>query len=100
MTGPRCFMSLLLLALSVPSAATAQPYGPPDRESPGDAMIQAYLARETEKLSAGWGSDVKSLADWEKKRPQYEEEYFYMLGLSPRPEKTPLAPTITGSYSG
>src|SRR2546430_1272860 len=94
------FFSAVLLMLAVPSIAWTQPYGPPDRESPGDEMIQAYLARETEKLSAGWAGDVKSLADWEKKWPQYEEEYFYMLGLSPRPEKTPLAATITGSYAG
>jgi cephalosporin-C deacetylase-like acetyl esterase len=82
------------------SAALAQPYSPPDRASPGDEMIQAYLARETAQLSAGFGDDVAALAVWEKKRPQYAEEYFYMLGLSPRPEKTPLKATVTGSLKG
>ena len=28
------------------------------------------------------------------------EEYYYMLGLSPRPEKTPLAAKITGTLQG
>jgi dienelactone hydrolase len=63
-------------------------------------MIQAYLAAETAKLSASFADDVKSLADWQAKRPEYVEQYYYMLGLSPRPEKTPLAPTITGTLKG
>ena len=63
-------------------------------------LIQAYLAAETAKLSATFADDVKSLADWQAKRPEYVEQYYYMLGLSPRPEKTPLAPTITGTLKG
>jgi dienelactone hydrolase len=43
---------------------------------------------------------VKSLADWQARRPQYVEEYLYMLGLSPRLEKTPLQPTVTGTLKG
>jgi len=100
MIGSRILVAALPLALAIPLVGLAQPYGPPDRESPGDEMIQAYLARETEKMSAGWAADAKSLADWEKRRPQYVEEYFYMLGLSPKPQKTPLEPVITGSYAG
>ena len=82
------------------STASAQPLGQPDRDAPGDAMIQAYLAAETAKLEATFTNDVKSLADWQAKRPEYVEQYYYMLGLSPRPEKTPLAPTITGTLKG
>ncbi len=89
-------LSQLLLALS----AFAQPLGQPDRGSPGDEMIQAYLQRETAKLSAKYDDDTKSLEAWQEKRPQYVEEYFYMLGLSPRPEKTPLRATVTGTLKG
>src|SRR5262249_4072137 len=91
---------MVLASLTVASMAMAQTYSPPDRESPGDEMIQAYLAHETEKLSAGFAADITSLKDWSDKRPQYIEEYFYMLGLSPRPENTPLKATITGSIPG
>ena len=80
--------------------AVAQPYGEPDRGAPGDGMIQTYLRQETEKLSARFADDVKSLDAWQAKRPQYLEEYFYMLGLSPRPEKTPLEATVTGTHQG
>jgi dienelactone hydrolase len=63
-------------------------------------MIQAYLARETEKLEAPWLENVKTADDWEKLRTRYKEEYFYMLGLWPLPERTPLAATVTGTLHG
>jgi len=104
MTRSLTFAAFLLL----PLAAFAQPYAPPDREAPGDGMIQAYLERETEKLSAGFAEklsagfaeDVKSLVEWGKKRPQYVEEYFYMLGLSPRPERTALKAVVVRTQEG
>ena len=88
----RLTLLILIAACSLSSLPTsfAQPLGQPDREAPGDEMIQAYLAAETAKLSASFADDVKSLADWQAKRPEYVEQYYYMLGLSPRPEKTPL----------
>jgi dienelactone hydrolase len=89
-----------LVFLTGPAAALAQPYGEADRGAPGDAMIQAYLRQETEKIAAQYADDIKSLDNWQAKRPQYVEEYFYMLGLSPRPEKTPLDVKITGTLEG
>ena len=56
----------------------------------------AYLARETEKLEAPWLENVKTAEDWQKLRARYKEEYFYMLGLWPLPERTPLAAKVTG----
>ena len=78
----------------------SQEYGPPDRDQPGDEMIQAYLARQTETIHERFMENVKSVEDWKKLRPQYKEEYFYMLGLAPMPEKTPLKATITGTLQG
>ena len=43
---------------------------------------------------------LKSAEQWEKLRPEYERQYFYMLGLDPMPAKTPLAATITGRLRG
>ncbi|MEX2187134.1 MAG: prolyl oligopeptidase family serine peptidase [Pirellulales bacterium] len=88
---------LLIVAGVVVSTTAAQEYGEPDRDSPGDAMIQAYLRREAAKLDAQFADDFKSREAWEAKRKQYVDEYYYMLGLDPRPEKTPLRPVITGS---
>ena len=94
----RSFCAFVLL-VAFGATAAAQPLGEPDRGSPGDEMIQGYLARETAKLSAKFSEDIESLK-WQAKRPQYVEEYYYMLGLSPLPEKTPLQATITGTLQG
>ena len=93
------YLVLFCVALAT-QPAIAQPLGEPDRASPGDEMIQKYLARETLRLSAGFDDDVRSLDAWQAKRPEYIEQYFYMLGLSPRPEKTPLKPVVTGKLAG
>src|SRR4051812_22851815 len=89
------YVAACAIALAVALPAAGQPYGQPDRGSPGDEMIQAYLKAETNKLSARFADDLTSREAWEAKRPQYVEEYYYMLGLSPRPEKTPLKATVT-----
>ena len=81
--------------MSLPSVASAQAYGDADQESPGDAMIQAYLRTQSEALSARFASDTATRANWEEQRSERLEEYFYMLGLSTRPDKTPLAAQIT-----
>ncbi|MDB5301489.1 MAG: Acetyl xylan esterase [Phycisphaerales bacterium] len=93
-------VSLLSCATVWNASVVAQSLGLPDQRSPGDEMIQRYLQHETAKLSAGFADDIASRQTWEAKRPQYVEEYFYMLGLSPRPEKTPLSATITGTLQG
>ncbi|MCI0358125.1 MAG: prolyl oligopeptidase family serine peptidase [Planctomycetaceae bacterium] len=96
-----CLPVISLLGATLTAAiSSAQPLGEPDRGQPGDAMIQAYLAAETDKLAAKFAEDIVSREAWEAKRPEYVEQYYYMLGLSPRPEKTDLAATITGTLKG
>jgi dienelactone hydrolase len=100
MQTARAGLLTVVAFFTVSANAPAQPYGEADRGAPGDAMIQAYLRQETEKIATQYADDLKSLDNWQAKRPQYIEEYFYMLGLSPRPEKTPLQATITGTLEG
>ncbi len=88
------YAAVTLAAQSV--TALAQPYAPADRGEPGDEMIQAYLKAETEKLESTFLDGVATAEDWEKRRPRYKEEYLYMLGLWPLPERTPLQAKITG----
>jgi len=101
----RYMSALVLLAMSafgatVQGSPAAKPYDPPARGSPGDEMIQNYLSREAERLDGAMLENVKSPADWEKLRPRYKQEYLYMLGLWPLPEKTPLEPKVTGTLQG
>src|SRR5258708_3499637 len=100
--GRLLVLSLIVLAAAVLAAdrACAQPLGQPDRDAPGDEMIQSYLQRQSARISARFDGDIESLDDWHAKRPRYVEEYFYMLGLSPRPEKTPLAATVRDMIEG
>ena len=91
---------VLFVVLAGAGAVRAQPLGEPDRGAPGDAMIQKYLASQTLKLQASFADDLKSLADWQRNRPRYHEEFMYMLGLSPLPERTPLHATVTGTLEG
>jgi dienelactone hydrolase len=63
---------------------------------PGDAMIEKYLAAETDKLSAKVFDGAKTIDEWKAKRPRLYREYMDMLGLWPIPEKTPLKAVKTG----
>jgi len=63
-------------------------------------MIQAYLRAETEKLEGDFLDGVTTAEAWEKLRPRYKEEYLYMLGLWPTPERTPLQAKVTGTLEG
>jgi cephalosporin-C deacetylase-like acetyl esterase len=67
------------------------------QDLPGDRMMEAYLKQETMKIADTFMAGIESKEDWEKVRPRLKEEYFYMLGLWPLPEKTFLYPTVTGT---
>lgn len=67
------------------------------QELPGDRMMDEYLAQETREITTSFMAGIRSKEDWERIRPRLKEEYFYMLGLWPLPEKTPLNATITGT---
>jgi dienelactone hydrolase len=96
--------AVCLLAISALDASAvdvrAQALGQPDRDAPGDRMIQEYLARIAGELHAPFSSDLESPARWQTRRPLYRDEYFYMLGLSPLDERTPLKATVTGTHAG
>lgn len=98
------FLSTWVLGLAAMLASGASAFGqalaPPDRGEPGDRMIQDYLERITNQIHGTFAGDLTSLAEWQARRPRYREEYLYMLGLSPLPERTPLKATVTGSITG
>lgn len=79
------------------SIGLSQAYCPPDRGQPGDEMIQEYLGREALRIHEAFMEDVESPEDWKELRALYRQEYLYMLGLWPMPEKSPLRATVTGT---
>ena len=84
-----------LTPLLAGSALAATPV-PTPAPNAADRMFAEYFRLETERLAASSLADGKTLRDWTDRRGQYREELFEMLGLSPRPAKTDLQPTITG----
>lgn len=66
----------------------------------GDAMIQAFLDGHASRLHETYMDGIQSKEDWLRQRPAFEQEYLYMLGLSPMPEKTPLEATVTRTLEG
>lgn len=64
-----------------------------------DRSFQAvvrYIRSEAERITEACLTSVRSLADWERERPEVRSQLLYMLGLDPMPERTPLQASITG----
>ena len=62
----------------------------------GDKMLDAYFRRQTKQIADASLADVKSKADWEKKRPELRRQFLDMIGLWPLPPRTDLQATVTG----
>src|SRR5258708_28932452 len=88
--NPKAPAFALLLSIACGATLSAAP------ESAADQMLQNYFRTQTQAIEANCLTEIKSLEDWKGKRPQYREQLFEMLGLSPRPEKTDLKPVVTG----
>ncbi|MGQ9651505.1 MAG: alpha/beta hydrolase family protein, partial [Phycisphaerae bacterium] len=71
-----------------------------NRGLPGDAMIQTYLEHEAARISGRFLEGTDSLDSWTAIRPRLRQEYLYMLGLWPLPERTPLKPVIRKTIEG
>jgi dienelactone hydrolase len=86
-------LEALILALTLagiaPQAKKAEP-------TPADRAIRDYLKVQANKLEKDFLPEVKTSEDFEKLRPSLREQYYFMLGLAPLPEKTPLNPVVTG----
>ena len=58
--------------------------------------LSAFFADQVQQIEdANELSQFHTLQDWEQERPRLREELFMMLGLSPRPERTPLQAETT-----
>lgn len=113
---PSVLASILFACLAC--SAAAQPYGPPDRGSPGDEPIQRDLAHRAAldalfRFDTGREPDapaqpesaspflgIRTADDWIARRDHLRSEYLYMLGLDPLPERTDLHATVTGTFEG
>ncbi len=66
----------------------------------GNSVIREFMGKEADRIYHDFLDGVHSKEDWMERKAKYKEEYFYMLGLDPMPEKTPLQATKTGELKG
>jgi len=78
--------------------ARGQPFGVPDNDSAGDAMIRRWLAAETARIEDAIGEDL--VPHTASRRKLLHSDYLYMLGLAPEPPRTPLETTVTSRLQG
>ncbi len=62
----------------------------------GDKLRDAYFRREVQRIADASLADVKTKADWEKKRPELRRQFLDMMGLWPLPPRSDLQATVTG----
>ena len=82
----------LLTLLAADRAIAARRPEPPDRGQPGDVMIQAWLCDQAQRLDGRFFERARNAEEWNKARPRLREEFLYMLGLWPLPEKSVRLP--------
>jgi len=69
-----------------------------DRSLSENPELAAYFESQVSSLEKGNElTQFKTFADWQAAKPALREELFHMLGLSPRPEKSPLQSETTAA---
>ncbi len=88
-------ISFLLVSIVI---ATAIESHAQDRSLSENPELAAYFEAQVSSLERqNELTRFKTLADWQAAKPALREELFDMLGLSPRPEKSPLQSETTAT---
>jgi len=85
--------SIVLLFLNSMALSIAQ-----DRSLKGNPELVSYFEEQVSELETkNELTQFKTLTDWQAAKPALREELFDMLGLSPRPEASPLQSETTAA---
>ena len=94
-----CMKIFLSLVLMVSGAFAVSPE--PSSDTLGNRMLQGYLDRQVDEIEQSGGlKNIETVEDWKSKVSVYRQQLHEMLGLSPKPDRTPLMATKTGGFSG
>ena len=89
----RLLLAAIFLSFVIPPLHAAEPSTETAR---GDRLRDGYFRRQVELIAHADLADIKTRADWEKKRPEYRRQFLDMLGLWPLPPRTDLHAMIAG----
>ena len=96
----RSLVAAVLLSVTVVTAATAATAAEEAPAAAADRSLARYFARETRGLEERCLADIRSIADWERARPQLKRQLFEMFGLPaegvPPAAAEELAAVVTG----
>ena len=95
--GTRNILEGMKLRLSLIAALFAAVMTSVAAELPrGNERIVDYFQAEAAVLAGQCLADVRTVDDWNARRPEYRRQLQEMLGLWPMPERTALKPVIMG----
>src|SRR6202162_6303432 len=90
----------LLLFASTPALAQQLAVAPPPHvfnpHARGEQMIEAYMKDQVKRIADKCLTDLTTLEEWEKRRPELRKQFLEMMGLWPMPPRTELNPVVTG----
>jgi dienelactone hydrolase len=90
---------VLLVALLLPRTVSVSQQFPGNWRLDDPSLI-AYFDAEVSRIESACLADVRTLEDWESMREDRRRQFLDMLGLWPLPERTELAPVVTGQLEG
>jgi cephalosporin-C deacetylase-like acetyl esterase len=94
----------LLLFASTPAIAQQPAVAPPPHAfnpyARGEKMIDAYMKDQVKRIADNCLTDLTTLEEWEKRRPELRRQFLEMMGLWPLPAKTGLKATVVGTVDG
>jgi dienelactone hydrolase len=97
----RCVYRYLLIAMvALAQALQGIAADPPPAPTRGERMLDAYLRDQTQRIANACLANIKTKADWEKKRPELRRQLLDMVGLWPLPLRSDLKAVVTGKVEG
>ncbi len=87
------------LTAQAPQAKSKSPPATPEQQR-ATAEIHQFFRRSVHRLADASLAEVRTLDDWQRRRPELRRQLFEMLGLWPLPERTDLHATVTGTADG
>src|SRR5438105_420885 len=88
-------MAIRLIGIAL-SATTLSGLRAEETGAERHAMAKKHLQHAAAEMSEKCLSEVRTLEDWQEKRPELRRRLLEMLGLDPLPARTPLKVQITG----